>query len=347
MSSINNRKRSLTTMIDVLKREGPMTQTQLKEYTNLRGSTTSYLVNDLKKFGMVIDSGETIQYSGPGKPGNLLHLNNDFAQFIGCYVEDNQININVVGLDGVSMEHITVMVKENRQVEETLVETIKDSMVRNIKIQGIGIAMKALVLLDGTIEVKYGEKKSETFKLEGLHQRMNEVFPDIPVIIENDANCAAILYQQEEKENRMDLLLYLINTNPFGIGCSILVKGKILEGYRGMAGQYFEKGVLLHRLFHDSQDDKGYMESMVNAVLPHMATAVYLVDPKKIVLSGSILNGIGAEDLKRLDFLIKEYEFPAEVLIMNGNQELDPAKGAALIAMNDYISNFIAKVGVR
>ena len=60
-----------------------------------------------------------------------------------------------------------------------------------------------------------------------------------------------------------------------------------------------------------------------------------------------MFNGIGKEGLKRLDVLIQKHEFPADVLIMKGNEELDPAKGAALIAMDDYISSFIEKAGAR
>ncbi len=347
MSSIDNRKRSLTIMINVLKRHGPMTQTRLKDYTNLRGSTASYLVNDLKKFGMVIDSGETIQYRGPGKPGSLLQLNNDFAQFIGCYVEDNLININVVGLDGISLLQNAVGVDNDSSVEETLIRAIEEVMKSFPNINGIGMAMKALVLLDGTINAKVEEKQPHAFNMEAFQHRMKEIFPITPVVIENDANCAAILYQHEMKENKMDLLLYLLNSSPFRIGCSILVQGKILKGYRGTAGQYFEKGLRLPVLQKDSENTLDYMESMVDAVLAHMVTATYLVDPKKIVLSGSVFNGIGKEGLKRLDVLIQKHEFPADVLIMKGNEELDPAKGAALIAMDDYISSFIEKAGAR
>lgn len=87
--------------------------------------------------------------------------------------------------------------------------------------------------------------------------------------------------------------------------------------------------------------------SSADAIMPHVATSAYLVDPKKIVLSGNIFNEISPEELENLHRIFKAYDIPMDMIITKGNHELDPAKGAALIAMNDYISTFIEKVGAR
>lgn len=334
-------------MVDILKREGPMTQTMLKEHTNLQASTASYLVNDLKNFRIVIDSGETIQGIGPGKPGNLIQLNNNLAQFIGIYVEDNQVNVYVIGLDGTTLDYRKAAIENPTQVEQALVQVVDSICRENPIICGIGIAMKAMVLSDGTIRFGYREGMSEHWKLQGLQERLNNHFPGIPIVIENDANCTALLYQYEQKEDKMDLVLYLLNRIPFGIGCAILVKGKLLKGANGATGQYFEKGSKLRSLAKDITDKDEYLESFITALMPHIATTAYLLDPKIVVLSGSFLNDIEQKTVEKVSAIIESYQLPVEVILTKGNNEFDPAKGVALIAMSDYISSFIAKVGAR
>jgi len=347
MNRINDRKRSLLRMVDVLKREGPMTQTMLKEHTNMQASTASYLMNDLKSIGIVINSGETIQGSGAGKPGNLIQLNNNLAQFIGIYVEDNQVNVYVTGLDGITLDYRKVVMGNPTQVEQALIQVVDSICQENSIIRGIGIAMKAMVLSDGTIRFGYRDGMNENWKLQGLLQRLTTHFSGIPIVIENDANCTALLYQYEQKEDKMDLVLYLLNRIPFGIGCSILVKGKLLKGANGSTGQYFEKGSRLRSLAIDKTNKDEYLESFITALMPHIATTAYLLDPKIVVLSGSFLSDLEEKTVDKVESIIKSYHLPIEVILTKGNQDYDPAKGAALIAMNDYISSFIAKVGAR
>ena len=347
MNRINDRKRNLLRMVDVLKREGPMTQTMLKEHMNMQASTASYLVNDLKYLGLVINSGETIQGRGAGKPGNMIRLNNNLAQFIGIYVEDNQVNAYVIGLDGTTLDDRRVAIGNKKQVEQALVQVVDSICQENSLIRGIGIAMKAMVLSDGTIRFGDREGRNEHWELQGLLQRLTSHFSEIPIAIENDDNCTALLYQYERKEDKMDLVLYLLNKIPFEIGCSVLVKGKLLKGANGATGQYFEKGSPLSSLAENITNKDEYLESFITTLMPHIATTAYLLDPQIVVLSGSFLNDLEPKTVKKVESIIESYQLPLEIILTRGNQEYGPAKGAALIAMNDFISSFIAKAGAR
>lgn len=346
MTRNNDRKRNLGKMIDILKREGPMTQTMLKDYTNFQASTVSYLVNDLRNFGMVIDCGETLQGNGPGKPGNLIQLNNKLAQFIGVYVEDNQVNLYVIGLNGETIDFQQTKIEYPTQVERVLIEMVQAKFHENSNIQGIGIAMKAMVLSGDKIRFGFRKGMLEQWELQGLKQRLNDHFEGIPIIIENDSNCTAILYQYQQKRDKMDLILYLLNRIPFGIGCAMLVKGELIKGANGAAGQYFYKGSKLIEYISNSEE-KGCLENIVDGLMPHISTTSYLFDPEKIVLSGSFLNEVKPETLSKVEAIIKSYRLPYEVILTEGNLEFDPGKGAALIAINNFISDFIAKVGAR
>jgi predicted NBD/HSP70 family sugar kinase len=346
MSRTITRKHNLRNIIEILKREGPMTQTVLKEHVNLQASTVSYLVNDLRSFDIVIDSGETIQGSGPGKPGNLIQLNNGLAQFIGVYVEDNQINLYVIGLDGETINFQKEKIEYPSEVEQVLVAMVQAKREEYSNIRGIGIAMKAMVLFDDTIRFGFRKGMPEQWELHGLKQRLQEYFEGIPIIVENDASCTADLYQYHEKEDNMNLILYLLNRTPFGIGCAILVNGELVKGAKGAAGQYYYKDSELLK-YITSTDDGGNLANIIEGLMPHIATTAYLFDPKKVVLSGSFLNGVNQETSNKVMSIIDSYQLPFQVILTKGNIELDPAKGAALIAINNFISDFIAKVGAR
>ena len=89
MNKRNEKKQNLTMIIEMLRRYGAMTQARLKEYCGLQASTVSYLVSDLKQYGVIKDSGAEIQQQPKiGKPGNVIELDNNDSQFLGMYVED-------------------------------------------------------------------------------------------------------------------------------------------------------------------------------------------------------------------------------------------------------------------
>ncbi|WP_277587301.1 ROK family protein [Psychrobacillus antarcticus] len=345
MKRNNDRKKNLAILIDLLKREGPMTQTMIKNYTNFQASTISYLINDLRKIGMVKNFGETVQGVGPGKPGSLLHLNNDIAQFIGIYVEDNQINLYVLGLNGETIDFTQSVIQSPTEVENILINMVKNKIENHSNIKGIGIAMKAMVLRGDKIRFGLREGIMEPWELEGLEKRLKTQFKSIPLLIENDSHCTAILYQYLQKKDKMDLLLYMLNKVPFGIGCSILINGKLHKGTNGASGQYYYKGSNFTNLIHESTNNN--LVNLVRVLMPHISTSSYLIDPQKVVLTGSYFNNVSLNQLKEVKKIIEEYNMPYEFEFTQGNIELDPGKGAAFIAINNYIEDIISKVGAR
>ncbi len=344
----NERKRGLEVIIDKIKIAGPMTQTELKEESNLLGSTASYLVNDLRNIGLLVDSGELIHRNGPGKPAAVLKLNSELASFVGIYLEDYSLHMYVTGLDGEVLETTTVPIDHFKEIEKVMLRSIQQTVSEYPNIRGIGIAVKGIVYNDGTIKFGYRSSiREENWKLHGLQKAVESAFPEIHVVIENDANCTAVLYQYKQRRKDMNLILYLLNIAPFGIGCSILQEGNLYRGSSGSAGQYFEKSSYFSRNEDLKNRDQEEIEHCIHEIMSHVRMSGFLLDPEEIILSGSIFDDIDDERLEKLDRLIEDYKLPFKVSMTRGNKEFNPACGAALISTDHYISRMIDKVGVR
>lgn len=348
LNRLNDRKRSLLQIIDLLRLEGEITQSRLRDTLQLQGSTVSYLVNDLKKMGVIVNTGEVVQSSGPGKPGSVLQLSNELAQFIGLHVEGDRIHSYVVGLDGRVLDYQVISVAVPTAIEEIVTSTLDDLVGSNPAISGVGIAMKGLVLKSDRIQV--GPRSGIApagWTIQGFLQRLRERYSPVPVLLENDANCVALLYQHQKQRSDMDLILYLLNEDPFGIGCSILQHGALIKGARGAAGQYYEKDSRFVQPRGSTRREEYPVEVFVTEMMHHVATAGYLLDPEEIVLAGSLFDRTDRYDVSGIDQDIEHYQLPMDVLVKPGSESFNPGMGAALIATNSFVLETISKVGAR
>lgn len=348
MDGMNDRKRSLLRVFDVLRMEGDMTQSRLKDTLQLRSSTVSYLVSDLKKLGVIVNSGETLHSEGRGKPGRLLQLNHDRAQFIGLYIEAQRVHCHVVGLDGQVIDQQVAEVPQAGAMEEWTVRIMDELIDRFSAIRGIGIAMKGLVLDQD--QLLFGRRPgvaAETWGIEGFLGRLRERYDTIPILLENDANCVALLHQHQQQRTDMDLILYLLNESPFGIGCAILQQGILTRGARGGAGQYFEKDSRFALAEAVAGRDHWSPEVFVGAMMHHVAMAAYLLDPEEIILAGSLFEGQRDYSQSVLADLIRSWGLPMPVKIRSEDSLFNPGMGAALIATNRFVLETIEKVGAR
>ena len=334
-------------VIEMLRRYGVMSQARLKEYCDLQASTISYLVNDLKKCGLIKDAEQEQREGKVGKPGNLLALNNDMASFLGLYVEDNWIDTYWIGIDGRILEYKREKYGEN-SVESSIIETIQYNMSAHGSIKGIGVAVKGIVQTDGTIKSgkRYGNwDGKDAWNFEGLANDLKKQFSEIPFIVENDANCAAELFHYNTKRIYSNCVTYLLNQMPFGIGCGLILCGQLYRGGNGSAGEIFEKGGLMRSLAGDRNAGQQNTETMIQAVMPHILTTGYLLNPNCIVLTGSCFEKITDQELELIRKMLEDV--PVKVEILSGQDLLNPAQGAALFAIDRYAADLVGEVTQR
>ncbi len=341
------RKGNLLGIIGALRCGGAMSQSRLKDCCGLRASTVSYLVRDLKACGLVKDLGRALGNGKAGKPGSIVALNNDLASFLGIYAEDDRLDALVVGIDEATLDERHVRFEEFR-VEEAIFSTIRQTLERYPNIRGVGVAIKAMVLDDGTIRSgrRHDAAGGESFwHFSGLRERLGDAFPQMLIAVENDANCAAVRFHYQNRRETQNLIVCLLNRDPFGIGCGLLVNGCLFRGASGAAGEFYDGDKRLRGLAESLFGGEDFIERFVPAILPRVMDAVCLLDPERVVLAGSFFDGLGEAGRMAVEKAFKAS--PAPVSVMGGIRELSPAKGAALLVTDDYIAAFIEEVKKR
>ena len=337
------KKHNLLSVIEMLRRHGAMSQARLKEFCGLQASTVSYLVNDLKQCGLIRDAEQEQREGKVGKPGSLIELDNEMASFLGIYVEDDWIDAYWIGVDGKILEYKR---KEfgDVPVVESIFQTIHTNLERHGNIKGIGVAVKGIVYADGTI--KSGNRnREEAWNFEGVVNEVKSRFADIPIIVDNDANCAAELFNYNTKHIYSNSITYL-NQTPFGLGCGLTIDNRIYRGTTGSAGEVFEKSELMAELAGSVQRGNVYdAERIIQIIMPHILAAAYLLNPGCIVITGSYFENMPEEELVRIRGDLKNTPVPVEILA--GKSHLNPAQGAALLAIDTYVRNLIEEVTRR
>ncbi len=346
MNKMVERRQNLKMIIEMLRLNGPVSQNVLKDQCRLQASTISYLINDLKTEKLVIDLGKVETQGKVGKPANLIGLNNDEAQFLGVYVEDKCLYIYVVGIDG-RIIHCASIGYAIEEMETHLFDGIRRMLQTYGKIRGIGIAIKAIVYSDGRIYSgirRDNANREQHWDLANLPDALRSAFPGTPIIVENDANCAAALYRYETKCD--NFVLYILNDIPFGIGCGLMVHGQIYRGARGAAGEFFLKDLNSSEVADTTGDKDSVLEKTLVTILPHVLQTAYLLDPECFVLTGSMFRDITEAEIARAEKILEPV--PIKVNINSGKERnLNPACGAAFLAINQFIEQYLEEVTKR
>lgn len=340
------RMHNLALLIGTMRRHGPLTQARLKEHCGVQASTISYLVNDLKKDKLLIDLGQVEQNGSVGKPGNILTLNGNDIQVLGIYVEDELLHVHRIGLDGKTYTSHEVPF-DGEHVQEAVSSVIQEQLGQNPTIQRIGLAIKAIVYNDGSIRsgLRHSPGGEEAWNFPGLPSALRQIFPQIPILVENDANCAAALYHYENCLQNDTLVAYLLNKSPFGIGLGLVMPGGVYKGAHGAAGEYYDQDGNIRHLAERLRTEEDFVTQFIPAILPHIFQTTYLVDPECIVLSGTYFESLQPESLAAIEATLQP--LPAPVRIAAGDQRLNPVKGVALLATNKYVSSYVEEITRR
>lgn len=343
MNKRSEKRQNLLAVISTLRQYGAMTQARLKEYCGLQASTISYLSAELREMQLIRNSGLENQNGRVGKPGNIVELNNDLASFLGVYVEDSWIDIYLIGLDGTTLHSQRVPFEDN-SVQESIFAVIVQQMQQHEEIHGIGVAIKAIVYNDGSIKsnlMSDSRRKRRNWNFAGLKDHLQEMYPEMPIVVENDANCAVELYRHNREQNQ-NVLVYLVNQNPFGVGCGMLINGRLFRGASGLAGEVFDRSEHFSKLAALAESDEGFIKKFIPALFPRILDSAYLLDPECIVLTGDCFDHLTEADEDSFAQLAKKS--PVPVLIAAGEDKLNPAKGAALLVIDAFIQRIIEEV---
>lgn len=234
---LTDKERKNLAILEVIRKNGPISRTDISKITELNIVTVSNYVNHYIKKGLVIE-GELDESTGGRKPV-LVELNSKAGYIVG-------VGLNMLSIVGVLVDlEINVIAELRRErppensenVIESMVEMateiIQKAEIDKDKIVGVGVGVPGIIDERGrTIRwpQSLGEKDlsvclsiKDTFE-----KRLN-----IPTFVENDANAAVLGEKWLGLDRDVRHMLYMFS----GVGCGILVNGEIYRGATGAAGE--------------------------------------------------------------------------------------------------------------
>ncbi|WP_085900741.1 ROK family transcriptional regulator [Kiloniella majae] len=226
------KEHNLRAVIDAVRRHGELTRAEITRTTALSVQTISNLVAELEQRGLLI-AGEP-QKAKRGQPARPYRLNSQGGFSVGIQM-DHQFALTIlVNLAGEEIAKIQQEVsrpspEEGVEILAKLVDqVIETAGIEKERVFGVGVAIPGPFDVSGPTGVGPGWVN---FPLEEkLSTRLA-----LPVIVENDANAAAIAERLHGAGKRFDNFVYVFIG--MGLGAGLFLNGQVYHGARGAAGE--------------------------------------------------------------------------------------------------------------
>lgn len=234
---LSDRERKNLDILEVVRRYGPVTRTEISRITKYNIVTVSNYVNNYIKKDLVVEKG--LDISSGGRKPTLVELNSRNCFVIGIDIGPENI---VAILTDLSLNMIT-KIKKSRPKEsmeevvnksiELIYEVIEKAQIEAKKIKGLGIGVSGIIdAKAGTVrdtDPVRGRTAASYISVKNLIEREF----GIPTFVGNDATVAAFGEKRIGLDAEIENVLYMYSD----VGLGIIIKGEIYAGAGGSAGE--------------------------------------------------------------------------------------------------------------
>ncbi|MFE2600425.1 ROK family transcriptional regulator [Streptomyces sp. NPDC059396] len=226
-------------VLHALRGAGPLTLTDLTRITDLSRPTVEGVVEGLIDAGLVCESapeeGETRRQ---GRPARRFRFRAEAGHLLGIEIGPHRIAALLSGLDGRIIGAGSREVSEKADADERLervrlvvADVLRRTGVARSSLRAVGVGSPGIVEADGT--VRLGTALPGWTGL-ALGERLRRSFR-CPVLVENDANAAAVAEQWKgAATDSDDIVFVLAGLSP---GAGALIGGRLHRGFGGAAGE--------------------------------------------------------------------------------------------------------------
>ena len=239
MNQKDQKRQNQETILDLLQSQPAISQADISVRTGLQTSTVSYIVRTLKELGIVYATGKGDSGPSGGKKADLLALRPDYGAIGGIVIKNDGIISCVTDFTGrvVDRREIDTRGLSGGGILERIISAIKANREGYPNYRGTGVAVTSVVGLSGDV------LKSTYFghSIPRFVARIQEANPELALVVENDANCAAY-YDHVLHRPRIRNLVHLhVPTRPFTIGAGIIIDSVLYRGATGAAGEILKE----------------------------------------------------------------------------------------------------------
>jgi predicted NBD/HSP70 family sugar kinase len=320
MNQQDQKQRNRERVLSLLRSVPGISQVEIADRSRLQPSTTSNLIRTLKERGIVATMGK--RDSGPqgGKKAEILGLRGEYGHFGGIYLKEDEIIFGVVDFGGciISRKSISVSGENDDFLLSTIAAEVEANVRRYQTYRGTGIAVSSVVNLNGEITESLYFNRAIPRIISEIHLRV----PELPVVVDNDANCAADWVLVNQAGGSRNLVHLQVQTSPVTIGAGIIIDGHLYRGTTGAAGELLQKG---------TASGNGELASTIEMTARFVAS---FLDTEGIFVAGEL----DAPTLSQLSASAEQFqaELKKELHVLD-NPDL-PVLGAALRAIRMHIN---------
>ena len=230
------RKVNTVIVLDALRRMQPISRASLSKKTGLNRSTISSIIQSLLDIRFVRETELVMDQVGRPPMPLTLDPNGGFA--IGLEINVDYVSAILVDFSGQMRRKLYRSVNANMPQHEILMTAVRMATTlvdlgrgQDLPFLGMGIG------LPGVVDSKAG-KLIFAPNLDWRDLDIGRLFFNefnAPVLVENEANCAALGEYRYGATRGVDNLIYL--SAGIGLGGGILIDGEIFHGSQGFAGE--------------------------------------------------------------------------------------------------------------
>ncbi|RDG35495.1 ROK family transcriptional regulator [Streptomyces corynorhini] len=226
-------------VLHALRDAGSLTLTDLTRVTGLSRPTVEGVVEGLAEAGLVAECApEEGEARKQGRPARRFRFRAEAGHLLGIEIGSHRVAALVSGLDGRIVGAGAREVTETADADERLervrlvvADVLESAGVAHSSLRAVGVGSPGIVEADGT--VRLGTALPQWTGL-ALGERLRRSF-SCPVLVENDANAAAVAEQWKgAASDSDDVVFVLAGLSP---GAGALIGGRLHRGFGGAAGE--------------------------------------------------------------------------------------------------------------
>jgi predicted NBD/HSP70 family sugar kinase len=228
-------------VINTLRNQGLISRADIARRTGLSRSTVSSLVTELQADGLVIERSEAASAYGEqgGRPPTLLSFDASAGVALGIDFDHHDLRVAISDLSSTILAEREQALDTDHLAHEGLdaatelvAQVIAEAGVDRGRIVGAGMCLPGPVhrpsgvvgstaILPGWVGVAAAEE---------MRVRL-----DLPIVVDNDANLAALAEAAFGAGRDAKDLVYLMISS--GIGAGLVLNGRLYRGAEGLAGE--------------------------------------------------------------------------------------------------------------
>ena len=232
-------------VLDVIRRQEPISRAQISKQLSLSRSTVSQIVDWLLENHLVFEVGtQNTDVKTCGRPGQMLRFNPLSAYIVGMVLTARETTVCVADMRGNPVFRAEYSAVSDAQgVYQALCQVLQAAEIDEKKIARLSVSVPGIANAEG--KVRASRLKWRNYDLPTQFRQ----YCDIPIHVNNDVNLALIGERRFGLGGNHDNLVYLsLGT---GIGCGIMCDGKMV------LGSTFAAGEIQYLAFNASLDNQG------------------------------------------------------------------------------------------